>query len=282
MNCPPAKPVRQAGFSLVELMTAAVVFMILGVLIAQLLSSATTLTGMSNKKQEADAQGRQIFSRLALDFSRMLKRADVKYSLQKQTGNDRLAFLGEVSGYYPSTATPGTLSVVSYRMGEGTGDYEGLQRYSKGLAWAVDGSGETPAAFHREISALCPDAVSSAPLDAYEEIGPGVIRFEYLYLLKDGTLSENPWKAGGTDIEGLKDVAGICVVMAVIDPSVIGRVTPAEVRTLSAKLKDFNPATMTSLGVLERDWQQTVDADPFVRKSGGAVRVLSRCFFIGS
>lgn len=273
-----------SAFSLIELLCAAVVFMVLGVIIAQLLSSATILTGMSNKKQEADAQGRLIFSRMALDFSRMLKRPDVKYYLQKQTGNDRMAFPGEVSGYYPSSGSPNTLSVVSYRMGEGAGDYEGLQRYSKGLAWATDGTGEIPAAFHREIVELSPDAVSSAPLDSYEEIGPGVIRLEYFFLLKDGTLSDKPWNAatGGTDVGGFRDVAAICVVMAVVDPVVIGRVTPAEVRALSAKLEDFSPSTMTSLGTLERSWQQSVDADPFVRKSGGAVRILARCFPLGS
>jgi prepilin-type N-terminal cleavage/methylation domain len=278
-----ARPTSSRAFSLIELLCATVVFLVLGLIISQLLSSATALTAMSNKKQEADAQGRMIFSRLALDFSRMLKRDDVKYFLGKQDGNDRMAFLAEVSGYYPSTGSPSTLSVVSYRMGEGNGDYRGLQRASKALGWAPDGSGESPVAFHQEIAALSPDAVGNAESDIYEEIGPGVIRFEYFHLLKDGTLSDRPGSSSTpTEANGLRDVAAICVVMAVMDPSVIGRVTPAEVRALAAKLRDFSPASMSTLGALERDWQQTVDADDFVRRSGGAVRILSRCFPLDS
>jgi type II secretory pathway pseudopilin PulG len=275
---------RAAGFTLIELLTAAVVFVILGVLIAQLLSSATLITGLSNKKQVADAQARMIFSRMALDFGRMLKRSDVEYYLQRQSGNDRLAFLSEVSGYYPSTATPGTLSVVSYRMGQTPGEFKGLERYGKGLSWLADASGETPAIYRNAISTFAPDAVGSAASSEYEEIGPGVIRFEYFYLLKNGQLSEVPWdvSAGHSNVNGFKDVTAICVVMAVIDPSVIGRVTPSDVQALAAKLPDFSASTMPTLRGVEKAWQEVIDSDDFTRKSGGAVRVHARCFPLNS
>jgi hypothetical protein len=270
----------EAGFSLVELLTAAVVFVILGILIAQLLSSATLATGLSNKKQVADAQARMIFSRLAFDFGRMLKRPDVRYYLEKEAGDDRMAFVAEVSGYYPSTATPGTLSVVSYRMGEAPDEYKGLERYGKGLSWLADTSGETPAVYHQDIGTFCPEAVSTTASTEYEEIGPGVIRFEYFYVLKNGQLSEVPWdaSAGHTKVDGFKDVAAVCVAMAVIDPSVIGRVTAGEIRALAAKFPDFTVSTMLSPGDLERTWQEVVDSDDFTKKSGGAVRIHARCF----
>jgi len=275
---------RNSGFSLIELLTAAVVFVILGVLIAQLLSSATLITGLSNKKQVADAQARTIFSRMALDFGRMLKRSDMEYYLQRQPGDDRLAFLSEVSGYYPSTATPGTLSVVSYRMGSSPGEYKGLERYGKGLSWLTDASGETPAVFRSAIGTFAPEAVGSAVSSEYEEIGPGVIRLEYFYLLKNGLLSEVPWdvSAGHSQVDGFKDVAAICVVIAVIDPSVIGRITPAEIQALAAKLPDFTAASMPTLRDVEKSWQQAVDGDDFTRKSGGAVRIHARCFPLNS
>lgn len=271
---------QAAGFSLIELLTAAVVFAILGMLIAQLLSSATLITGLSNKKQVADAQARMIFSRMALDFGRMLKRPDVEYYLQRQNGNDRMAFLSEVSGYYPSTATPGTLSVVSYRIGTAPGEFKGLERYGKGLSWLADASGETPAVYRHGIGTFAPDAVSTAASTDYEGIGPGVIRFEYFYLLKNGQLSEVPWDASAshTKVDGFRDVAAICVVMAVIDPSVIGRVTAGDVEALAAKLPDFTTGAMPSLREVERIWQQAVDNDDFTRKSGGAVRIHARCF----
>jgi hypothetical protein len=274
----------RSGFSLIELLTAAVVFVVLGVLIAQLLASATHLTGMSNKKQVADAQALMIFSRLGLDFGKMLKRPDVEYHLQKNAGNDRLAFLAEVSGYYPAAADPGTLSVVSYRVGEGSGEVKGLERYGKGLSWITDASGESPVIYHRALESFCPEAVSSTASTEYEEIGAGVIRFEYFYLLKNGRLSEVPWdaSAGHNEVEGFRDVVAICVALAVIDPAVIGRMTPAEVAALAAKLPDFSASAMASPGDLEREWQQAVDNDDFSRKSGGAVRIHTRCFPLDS
>jgi hypothetical protein len=274
----------RSGFSLIELLTAAVVFVVLGVLIAQLLASATQLTGMSNKKQVADAQARMIFSRMALDFGKMLKRPDVEYHLHKPAGNDRLAFLSEVSGYYPAAADPGTVSVVSYRMGGSAGEFKGLERLGKGLAWMADASGQPPVIFHRELGAFCPEALSSAESSEYEDIGPGVIRLEYFYILKNGQLSEVPWdaSAGHTEVAGFRDVSALCVVMAVIDPGVMSRMTDAEVLDLAAKLPDFSTSATPAPGDLEKAWQEVVDADTFSQKSGGAVRIHARCFPLDS
>lgn len=272
------------GFTVIELLVAAVVFLILGVIIVQLLSSATMLTGMSNKKQEADGQARLVFGRMGLDFARMLKRADVEYFLQKETGNDRLAFLSEVAGYYPSAATPGSVSVVAYRLVDAGGEFRGLERLSQGLSWQEDATGESAVVFHRDIGDLVPAAVATDANDAYEVVGPGVIRFEYFYVLKNGTLSANPWDAavGHTEEAGLRDVAALCVVLAVVDPAGFVRVTPAEIRRLAGKLPDFNPASMSTLGDLEKQWQGVLDADDVIRKMGGGARIHARCFPIKS
>lgn len=268
------------GFTLIELLVAAVVFLILAILIAQLISSATLITGLSNKKQSADAQARTILARMALDFGKMLKRSDVDYELTKQPGNDRMAFLAEVAGYYPPTASPSPLSVVAYRLTSTNSGFEGFQRYGKGLSWLTDASGEAAPVFHQKIATFSPEAVSSGASDEFEEIGPGVIRFETIYLLKNGKLSETPWdaNAGHGTVDGLKDVAAIGVVLAVIDPTLIGRLTPDEIRALAAKLADFSSASMPAMGDLERSWQQTADADGVTRKSGGAVRIHARYF----
>lgn len=268
------------AFSLIELITAAVVFVILGLIIAQLLSSATKLTGLSNKKQEADVQARLVFSRMALDFAKMVRRPDVEYFLQRQPGNDRMAFLSEVTGYYPSAASPGALSVVAYRLGENTTEFKGLERLSKGLSWIGDATGESPAIFHQDIGMIAPAAVGTAAAPEYEEIGPGVFRLEYFYVLKNGRLSENPWDVdqGHSTVEGFRDVESICVAIAVVDPAVFSRVTPAEMRALAAKLPDFSAADMPTMGELEKAWQAAVNQESFSQKSGGTVRIHTRCF----
>jgi len=274
----------QGGFSLIELLTAAVVFVIIGMIMAQLLASATSVTGTSNKKQEADVQARLVFGRMALDFSRMLKRADVEYFLKKNVGNDQIAFLSEVTGYYPSTASPGTVSVVAYRIRGGTAELKGLERMSAGLSWFSDGSGESPVAYHKDIASIYPEATGMNEYAQYEEIGQGVFRFEVFYLLKSGKLSEEPWDvgAGHTKTDGLRDVAAICVALAVIDPSVRTRVTTAEVRSLAATMNDFTPGTMSTMGDLDRQWQGAVNQSEVAKKIGGSVRILTRSFPIKS
>jgi len=277
-------PRVRAAFTVIELLVATVVFLVLGVIVVQLLSSATQLTGMSSRKQEADVQARLVFGRMGLDFVSMLKRADVKYFLQTEPGNDRLAFLSEVAGYYPSAAAPGSVSVVAYRLVDTGGEFRGLERLSQGLSWQEDATGESPVVFHRDPGDLVPAAVATEANEAYEVVGPGVIRFEYFYVLKNGTLSANPWDAaaGHTEEAGLRDVAAICVVLAVVDPSGFVRITPAEIRGLAGKLPDFNPGSMPTLGDLEKQWQRVLDADEAVQKLGGGARVHSRCFPITS
>ena len=289
MKLPPLPPRRRRrsgvqAFSLIELITAAVVFLLLGVIIAQLLSSTTKLTGLSNKKQEADVQARLVFSRMALDFAKMLKRPDVGYYLLRQPGNDRMAFLSEVTGYYPSAANPGALSVVAYRLGESATEFKGLERLSKGLSWIGDATGESPAVFHQDIGTIFPAAVGTTAAPEYEEIGPGVFRLEYFYVLKNGRLSEDPWDVdqGHSAVEGFRDVESVCVAIAVVDPAVFSRVTPAEMRALAAKLPDFSATDMPTMGELEKAWQAAVNQESFSQKSGGTVRIHTRCFSLKS
>ena len=52
-----------------------------------------------------------------------------------------------------------------------------------------------------------------------EVIGPQVFRFEYYYLLKDGTFSDIPWiNSTHSSVSGMQDVSAIVVDIAVIDP----------------------------------------------------------------
>src|SRR5262249_26883676 len=107
---------------------------------------------------------------------------------------------------------------------------------SKGLAWngavpnAPQNSSLTPLVFlpqtiggPQPAGGNWPAAVSSNAADSnYEVIGPQVFRFEYYYLLKNGTFSDTPWDTtscvGNCRVNGMQDVAAIMVDIAVIDP----------------------------------------------------------------
>ena len=69
---------------------------------------------------------------------------------------------------------------------------------------------------------------------AYEVVGPQVFRFEYYYVLKNGSFSNTPWIPGQHNSpSGMQDVAAIVVDIAVIDPKSKVLLTDAQLATFS-------------------------------------------------
>src|SRR5690348_16181703 len=65
------------AFTLAELVVTVGVLVLLVFLATQLLKSAATVTTLGHKQMDADAQARQLFDRMAIDFAQMVKRSDV-------------------------------------------------------------------------------------------------------------------------------------------------------------------------------------------------------------
>lgn len=275
----PASKGRRAAFSLLEVLAGSAVFFILLLVVAQIVGSTSSITGLSNKNQEADIRARSLFARMAVDLGRMLKRPDVDYAFLKNTGNDQMAFYSAVEGYYDVGATPGAVSLVGYRVAD-NGGFRNVQRMGKGLSWLSDSSNASPVVYlSRKIQDTWPSAVSPTTFDAdYEEIATGVFRLELSYLLKSGVISDQPWDAaqGHTTIDGLRDVASIIVCIAVIDPNARVRINPADLVAMETQLADFSNGL--KMGELEKSWR-TVANDPVtLKKTGGTLRIHSRAF----
>ena len=104
------------AFTIVELLVSITVLVILVLLVSRLFNSAATVTTSGNKRMDADAQLRPLFDRMAVDFSQMIKRADVDYYLKSsantQSGNDQIAFYSTIPGYYPSSGLGLLLLIV--------------------------------------------------------------------------------------------------------------------------------------------------------------------------
>ena len=210
------------AFTLIELLVSMVVLTLLVALIGQLFNQAASVVSLGNKRADADSQARVLLDRMAVDFDRMLKRADVDYYLKgrpsanNQSGNDQIAFYSEVSGYFASTGTPSPVSLVAYRINNQFGSI-GLERLGKGLVWngvspdpdASNGTGTTniplvflpiplasplPSPLPSPMPATVPDpawpqAANMSKDEDYELAGPQVFRFEYYYVLKGQTAS---------------------------------------------------------------------------------------------
>ena len=237
------------AFSLLEVMISTAVVAMLILLVAQLMSSATTITRTGTKHIDTDTQARLVLDRMAVDFTQMLKRTDVDYYVKGPTnytghgnghgygkkvvsgqqGSDQIAFFSQVRGYYPSSGSQSSFSLVAYRVNQDSTlpSYLKLERMAKGLLYngVSNNSVTNPNNKNSSRSALYPivffpgqitagtgawaqpwgpwapaitnntsGGTNSSSYDSdYETIGPSVFRFEYYYLLKNGGITDVPW-----------------------------------------------------------------------------------------
>jgi hypothetical protein len=223
-------------------------------------------------------------------------------------GSDQIAFLSQIPGYYP-TGSASPISLVAYRVNEGNANnnpaYGRLERMAKGLLWnGVDNGNNSPYPI-----VFAPGQVTATPnptgpwantgpwaaaiendntgasQDAdYEVIGPGVFRFEYYYLLKNGRVTDWPWDRwdptlpGQTTITnplkiGLSRVEAIAVSIAVIDPAGRALIQAAsgggggygDILDVAADMADFRSARGRGvggqrIGDLEAQWKGVVES----------------------
>jgi hypothetical protein len=127
--------------------------------------------------------------------------------IEKLNGNDRLVFYVRTDSYNPvhdrgiSTVAYEVQNFVLLRGVDGFtwSDDQGTQLSFAGLTWPA---GETSFIEDRNAAAARLPQVDSNNEEKFEVLSPGVFRFEYCFLLKDGTLSTIPIIApeGGTGV----------------------------------------------------------------------------------
>jgi len=264
------------------------ILVVLILLVGRLFNTAAAVTTSGNKRMDADAQLRPLFDRMAVDFSQMIKRADIDYYLKSsanaQVGNDQLAFYSVVAGYYPSSGSQSPISIVGYRINSTSGSvsFNKLERMSKGLVWNGVSTTNTPIVFlPLTISGTWPAATNGSSDSDYELIGPYVFRFEYYYLLKNGNLSDTPWdtSTGHNTVTGMQDVAAVSVCMAAIDPKSRILVSDSQLTTLAERLPDFS--TSMKPGDLPSQWQAALDGTTdMARPAIQNVRIYQRYFYL--
>ena len=279
----------KSGFTLTELLITVGVLVVLVLLFTQLLNSAATITTLGHKQMDADSQARQLLDRMTVDFAQMVKRSDVDFFGKgtvapksvggTMAGNDRIAFYSAVPGYYPATGSQSPVSLVAYRVNSlnGAAAFNKLERLGKGLVWNGVSLTDTPIVFMPlTIAATWPAATSPSLADPggnYEIIGPQVFRFEYCYLLTNGTLSITP----ATDISG---IAAIIADIAVIDSKSKVLLTDAQITTpLASGLTDY--ATGMVPGQLRTNWQTYLNGiTSLPRPAVSGIRLYERYFYL--
>jgi type II secretory pathway component PulJ len=227
-------------------------------------------------------------------------------------GSDQIAFFSHVPGYYPgSYGSP--ISLVAYRVNESTAAnataaYGRLERMAKGLLWNGVNNNVTgnnvyyPIVFSPGQLTACSGGNPCDPWasawsaainndnnsrdDDYEVIAPGVFRFEYYYLLKNGRVTDWPWDRTDSQFQnpdqqtittprqiGLSQVEAIAVAIAVIDPAgraliqqaASGNTSYGDILDVAADMADFKNANGRGvggqkIGDLEAGWNTTVQS----------------------
>jgi type II secretory pathway component PulJ len=307
---------RTRAFTLAELLVTTGVLVLLVFLASQLLNSTATVTTLGNKQMDADAQARQLLDRMAIDFAQMVKRSDVDYYVKSsaasplrsvlQPGNDQIAFYSAVLGYYPPTGSQSPVSLVAYRVNSNStlSSYNKMERLGKGLVWNAVSTTDTPVVFMPiPVASPIPAAELPSPTPnplptpawpqagnmttdaAYELVGPQVFRFEYYYLLKNGSFSDIPWISPiHSAVSGMQDVSAIVVDIAAIDPKSKVLLTDAQIATFNTSgaanfLSDYTAGMVP--GQLRTNWQNTLNGITTLPRSAiSGIRLYERFIYL--
>jgi hypothetical protein len=276
---------RFSAFTLAELIVSVGVLVVLVLVATQLLKSAATVATLGHKQIDADSQARQLLDRMAVDFTQMIKRSDVNYYWKggtggSQIGNDQMAFYCAVPGYYSTTTSTNQspISLIAYRINA----QNKAERLGKGLLWNGVSLAENPLVFWQPIAAPTDTDYTTSG----EIIAPQVFRFEYCYLLTNGSLSVPP----PASISG---IAAIIVNIAVIDPKskvLVDTVDPtaAKIKRLNGSdgsppaLVDYAPGGVMTPGQLLAQWRATLDANAvgLPRPAISGIRLYERFFYL--
>lgn len=290
------------AFTLVEILIAISLLGILTLLLSRLFNSAARTTSMSGKRLESEGQIRPLFDRMAIDFAQMAKRPDLDFYGKgtadggAMTGNDRIAFFSMVPGDFPSAGSESPFSVIAYKVNSSLAAanaavYTRLQRMARGLVMNGDSSSinDGPIAFAPvNISTVWTSVTSNATTDSkYEVAGPQVFRFEYYYLLTNGTVSTTPWDSslpGHASPARMRDVVAVVAAMAILDSRSRVLLTNSQVATISGTLIDYAPGN--GPGWLLTKWQNALNAptnasvQALPRSIVSGIRLYERHFYL--
>ncbi|MFV0417084.1 MAG: prepilin-type N-terminal cleavage/methylation domain-containing protein [Chthoniobacterales bacterium] len=214
-----------SGFTLLEILVAAVVFSVLVLLLAQIIAMTGLTIGISQKKLDSAGQARMVFSRLAADFAARPRRSDLGMTFEKETGNDSFRFYSGVAGH-GAGASPRNISLVEYRVQESTpGRTFQLERGATATGWDTG----SPQPNFNTYTLPSPNTAD------YDVFDTGIFRLEFVYILNTDSPSS---RISNTAAADYSDVASVIVTIAVLDEKSRSLLTDAQVGQLAAKFTD--------------------------------------------
>ncbi len=239
------------GFSLIELLVAMSVLSLIGILYFRIISTCLDLISYNKKYMESLANGRAMLDRLGTDLESRVRPNEVLPHFEKQTGNDRFSFYSELSRESDLRG----VRAISYRV-----NHSQIERSSKTLQWndpSYDLFSHGPLPF--------------APESEYDILIKGVFRLELAFV------SKSTHKTTTTVPQQWSEISAIVVAIAVIDPTLLQAITPAQLSELSLLFPDARE-NQNILALWEKNEEKLPN---FARVKGrSAVRTYQRCYTI--
>lgn len=277
------------AFSLSEMLVAMAVLALITLMVAQLVSSSSSLAIGSRKRLDAESQARLVLGRIGDDLARMLRRTDAEVLFANPPGNDAFYFYSEAPASFDFSLTSdqkSSVALVGYRINAvaGGGNEGRLERLGKGLQWS--GTGASLILASEDASGtVIPESllktawsseVGSAPRyqdstdTMYQILADGVIRLESAFLMEDGTLTQDPDGDGDGVTASLEGVAAIVVAIAVLDETSQKIVTPSQLADLAGSLSDPSVSDFTDdpPALMAAQWQEEMNAGGLAAAAG--------------
>jgi Tfp pilus assembly protein PilV len=265
---------RSEGFTLIEVLVACLILMVLVVIVAQMVGSASTLSSSSKKRLDADDEARMVFDRMTGDINGMLKRRDIDPLFLSNTGNDAFFFYSQApANFSGGSASNSQIAVIGYFITNSDAT-NSLVRLGSLQSW-------DSFTFTNSIASAV--AAASNNVTNLHVIAPNVFRMEYALMMKPGstnnTNGNGPVNAisvgagnssassNGTNVffqtnnsgQALKDVAGIVVAIAILDPTSRVIVSNTALTSLAGSMADASLAPSASTGLINGTSSNGID-----------------------
>lgn len=205
----------KSGFTLVEVLVACSILVLIVLLASQMINSSYQSVKGSRRLIDSDRVARMVFDRIGLDISKISRNSSMDIYFGKKKGNDKIYFFSEApAGFESEISEKNTISLIGYQINDNYEDeppFTGLMRLGKGLSWGNSSSSSIPSMINltfpsgsylpeplstiegNNVSGAWPGATSDNSSDPDQHLlGAQVFRFEYYFLLKDGSYSTKP------------------------------------------------------------------------------------------
>ena len=262
------------GFTLIEILVAASLFLLLAIFVAQMVGSISKGSASSTKRLSADDEARMILDRMQGDFASMVQRADADPEFLEASGNDSFFFISQSPAFSTNSSTNNSqMALLGYAVTNG-----GLVRYSMGYGWdqlTFLTNGANGGAYDLSTNVNNTNFVSDL-------IGPSVFRMEMGLLIKPGSTNNGVsvptnvfYQSTTNTTNGIRDVAGVVVTLGILDQTSRKIVTPTALSNLESA--SIFPDCTTS-GIPVSTWISNLPAINLPPPAKSQLRIYQRYF----